>query len=74
MELLAKIVNQFCQRLHLRCLTGFCVPDNYLSVKFLMQPYFLHFLVFSGYSTFPIFRETHAPAKRLTTKLYWKDW
>ena len=57
----AKMVDHFCKRLHLRCLTGFwmrlcCVRDNYLFVKFLIQPYLLHFLDFSGDSKLRLFQ------------------
>ena len=43
-EFFAKMVNHFRKRLHLGCLTGFwmrlcCVRDNYLSVKFFIQPF-----------------------------------
>ena len=73
----AKMVNHLCKRLHLGCLTGFwmclcCVHDNYLFVKFLIQPFswFQWWFKASSFSTFSIFHETHTLALQLATKSY----
>ena len=55
-----------------------CVRDNYFSVYFPAQPFFVAFLLVViqtfSFSTFSIFYKTHTPALQLATESYWKDW
>ena len=69
-----KMVNHFHKRLHLGCLTGFwmhlcCVHDNYLYVKFFIQPY----LDFSGGSKLCLFQLFRFSLKLIHLHYNWQQ-
>ena len=70
--------NHICKRLHLGCLTGLwmrlcCVRDNYLFVKFLIQPYLLLFLDFSGDSKLRLFQLSRFSTKLIHLHYNWQQ-
>ena len=78
LSFLAKIVNHFRKRLHLGCLTGFwmrlfCVCDNYFFAKFLIQPYLLLFLDFSGDSKLRLFQLFRFSMKLIHLHYNWRE-
>ena len=75
---LRKWFNHFRKRLYLGCFTGSwmrlcCVHDNYVSVKFLTQPYLLLFLDFSGDSKVRLFQLFRFSMKLIHLHYNWQQ-